>query len=111
MNIQNDLISLLYTFKQTHHNFNKIKGKNSWGFIVYLNNGLTVSTKYEPYDIFFRVWIVFITVFLKIDYDDLTIVGRNYLNNNLKPPRQNVWLSSSEYLYKSVNMIYVILMV
>ena len=116
MNIQNDLISL-FAHVQTN-TLDKVliksKGKNVAGvYCVPKSYGLPVSkAKYEPYDIFFRgnMESVHNGVLENRIYSDLTIVygSCNYLNNNLKTAKSRtvLVLSSSEYLYKSVNMIY-----
>lgn len=116
MNIHNDLISV-FAHVQTN-TLDKVliksKGKNVAGvYCVPKSYGLPVSkAKYEPYDIFFRgnMESVHKGVLENRIFEDLSLVygSCNYLNKNLKTAnsRTILVLSSSEYLYKAVNMIY-----
>lgn len=115
-NIHNDLISI-FAHLQTN-TLDKVviksKGKNVVGVYCVPNSyGIPLSnSKYEPYDIFFRgnMRSVHNRILENRIYDDLALLygSCNYLNNNLKTSnsRTILVLSSSEYLYKAVNMIY-----
>lgn len=116
MNIHNDLISV-FSHIQTNtldKVFIKTKGNNVAGvYCVPESYGLPMSnTKNETYDVFFRGNMGYVHKGVIEDkiHDDLTIVygSCNYLNNNLKTAKSRtvLVLSGSEYLYKSVNMIY-----